>query len=146
MRSNAGMAKRQGDVDLRFAQVSVLVNTLSWLGRRIIHSSAATRRQNNIASIKKEIVVLLTSRRNSRACHLKRALPELPHHGSIAGPVRRGIIVVCTTTGDVCLRHQREWYCRWRSEGSVVRHQYHRHPQAAHRVPAIQPGTSLLHT
>ena len=33
MRSNAGMAKRQGDVDLHFAKVSVPpVNTLAWLG------------------------------------------------------------------------------------------------------------------
>jgi len=32
MRSNAGMANRQGDVDLRFAQVSAPVNTLAWLG------------------------------------------------------------------------------------------------------------------
>ena len=32
MRSNAGMANRQGDVDLRFAQVSAPVRTLAWLG------------------------------------------------------------------------------------------------------------------
>jgi len=35
MRSNAGMANRQGDVDLREAQVSAPpppVNTLAWLG------------------------------------------------------------------------------------------------------------------
>jgi hypothetical protein len=32
MRSNAGMANRQGDVDLRLAQVSAPVNTLAWLG------------------------------------------------------------------------------------------------------------------
>jgi hypothetical protein len=33
MRSNAGMASRQGDVDLRKAQVSAPpVNTLAWLG------------------------------------------------------------------------------------------------------------------
>jgi hypothetical protein len=31
MRSNAGMANRQGDVDLRFAQVDVSLLTL-WLG------------------------------------------------------------------------------------------------------------------
>ena len=31
MRSNAGMANRQGDVDLRFAQVSAPFRTLSWL-------------------------------------------------------------------------------------------------------------------
>jgi len=32
MRSNAGMANRQGDIDLRFAQVSApSVNTLAWL-------------------------------------------------------------------------------------------------------------------
>jgi len=31
MRSNAGMASRQGDVDLRFAQVDVPLLTL-WLG------------------------------------------------------------------------------------------------------------------
>ena len=73
-----------------------------------IHSSAATRRQSKIASIKKEIVGLLASRRNSRACHLKRASPDLPRQESIAGPVPRGVIAVCTTKGDVCLRHQRE--------------------------------------
>ena len=33
MRSNAGMANRQGDIDLRFAQVSAPVNTLAWLGK-----------------------------------------------------------------------------------------------------------------
>ena len=32
MRSNAGMANRPGDVDLRFAQVSAPVRTLAWLG------------------------------------------------------------------------------------------------------------------
>ena len=32
MWSNAGMASRQGDVDLRFAQVSASVRTLGWLG------------------------------------------------------------------------------------------------------------------
>ena len=32
MRSKAGMANRQGDVDLRFAQVSAPVRTLAWLG------------------------------------------------------------------------------------------------------------------
>jgi len=32
MRSNAGMPNRQGDVDLRFAQVSAPVKTLAWLG------------------------------------------------------------------------------------------------------------------
>jgi len=32
MWSNAGMANRQGDVDLRFAQVSAPVSTLAWLG------------------------------------------------------------------------------------------------------------------
>jgi len=32
MRSNAGIANRQGDVDLRFAKVSAPVNTLAWLG------------------------------------------------------------------------------------------------------------------
>jgi len=31
MRSNAGMANRQGDVDLRLAHVSVPVRTLAWL-------------------------------------------------------------------------------------------------------------------
>ena len=42
-----------------------------------IHSSAATRRrQSKIASIKKEAVDL-TSRRNSRTCRLKKALPAL---------------------------------------------------------------------
>jgi hypothetical protein len=36
MRSNAGMADRQGDVDLRFAQVSAPpVNTSAWLGQFI---------------------------------------------------------------------------------------------------------------
>jgi len=44
---------------------------------QFIHWSAATRRrQSKIASIKKEAVDL-TSRRNSRTCHLKRALPPL---------------------------------------------------------------------
>jgi len=32
MRSNAGMAKRQGDGDLRFALVSAPANALGWLG------------------------------------------------------------------------------------------------------------------
>jgi len=32
MRPNAGMANRQGDVDLRFAQVSAPVNNLAWPG------------------------------------------------------------------------------------------------------------------
>jgi len=33
MQSNAGMANRQGDMDLRFVQVSVpKFNTLAWLG------------------------------------------------------------------------------------------------------------------
>ena len=32
MRSNAGMAKKQGDVDLHFGQVSASVRTLAWLG------------------------------------------------------------------------------------------------------------------
>ena len=32
MRSNAGMANREGDVDLRLAQVSSPVNTLAWPG------------------------------------------------------------------------------------------------------------------
>jgi len=32
MRSNVGMANRQGDVDLPFVQVSAQVNTLAWLG------------------------------------------------------------------------------------------------------------------
>jgi len=32
MRSNAGMANREGDVDLRFAQVSAPVRILVWLG------------------------------------------------------------------------------------------------------------------
>jgi len=113
---------------------------------QIIHSSAATRRrQSKIASVKKGTVDL-TLRRNSRTGHLKRASPDLPCQESIAGPISRGVIAVCTTKGDVCLQHQKEWYCRWRSEGSVVRHQHHRHPQAAHCVPAIQPGTSVLHT
>ena len=31
MRSNAGMANRQGDVELRFAHVTAPVNTLAWL-------------------------------------------------------------------------------------------------------------------
>jgi len=34
MRSNAGMANRQGDIDLREAQVNVPpFNTLAWLGK-----------------------------------------------------------------------------------------------------------------
>jgi len=32
MRSKAGMANRQGDVDLRLAQVSAPIKTCSWLG------------------------------------------------------------------------------------------------------------------
>jgi hypothetical protein len=32
MWSNAGMANRQGDVDLRFMQVSAPINTLAWPG------------------------------------------------------------------------------------------------------------------
>jgi len=58
---------------------------------------------------------------NSRTCHLKRASPDLPHQESSAGPISRGVIAVCTTKGDVCLRHQKEWYCPWRSEGSKCR-------------------------
>jgi len=39
MRSNAGMANRQRDVDLRFAQVSAPISTLAWLGLKPSNSS-----------------------------------------------------------------------------------------------------------
>ena len=39
MRSNAGMANRQGDVDLRFAQVPPPVRTLAWLGLAVSGTS-----------------------------------------------------------------------------------------------------------
>jgi len=42
MPSKAGMSKRQGDVDLRFAQVSAPIRTLSWLGLSEREMEAAT--------------------------------------------------------------------------------------------------------
>jgi len=94
--------------------------------------------------------------RNSLSCHIKKKQPGLLPQESIAGPVtsrehcRPGTeeylpfvlqkeTFVCDTKGSDIVGDAQK-------RVSVVRHQYHRHPQAAHRVPATQPGTSLLHT
>jgi hypothetical protein len=49
MRLNAGMANRQGDVDLRFAQVYAPVNTLAWLYVHYLNVKAVDVAQNQYA-------------------------------------------------------------------------------------------------
>jgi len=56
MQSNAGMANRQGDVDLRFAQVSAPVRSLAWLGPDFIQAFVCSiqRSPHQEIHIKKE--------------------------------------------------------------------------------------------
>ena len=54
MRSNAGIATRQGDVDLRFAKVSTPpVNTLAWVSWNTIHSFIHLESRNRQQHTKK---------------------------------------------------------------------------------------------
>ena len=59
MRSNAGMANRQGDLDLRLAQVSAPpVNTLAWLGLASPHSYFTCWRWNRHSVPKRRLLIL----------------------------------------------------------------------------------------
>ena len=58
MRSNAGMANRHGDVDLRVAQISASSwhFGLAWLGLAWLEVTACRKRHNNLDSLKRSLV------------------------------------------------------------------------------------------
>jgi len=79
MRSNAGMAIRQGDVDLCFAQFAAPVNTFSWLG---LGPREVLSEISNCPTLKKKLSVTTTRQETRRPTTRPRCLMDRAHHRS----------------------------------------------------------------